>query len=164
MPMYYYHCLETSIFEKLYIVTDENSLISIHFDKEDMEKQHIDLVERSEHRLINEVKKQLQEYFSGDRTEFNVPITLQGTKFQVNVWKALTNIHYGETRSYKQIADVIQNPKAVRAVGQANRRNKIPIIIPCHRVIGQNKSLVGYAGSQTHYKEKLLKLEGIRLD
>ena len=162
--MYYYHHLETNIFEKLYIVTDENSLISIHFDKEDMVKQHSNLVKRRDHRVINEVKQQLQEYFSGERTEFNVPMTLHGTTFQVNVWNALINIGYGETKSYKQIADVIQNPKAIRAVGQANRRNKIPIIIPCHRVIGQNKSLVGYAGSQTHYKEKLLKLEGIRLD
>ena len=162
--MYYYHQLETNIFENLYIVTDENSLISIHFDKEDMEKQQRNLVERRDHCVINEVKQQLQEYFSGERTEFDVPMTLHGTTFQVNVWKALINIQYGETKSYKQIADVIQNPKAVRAVGQANRRNKIPIIIPCHRVIGQNQSLVGYAGNQTHYKEKLLKLEGIQLD
>ncbi|MDX5476275.1 MAG: methylated-DNA--[protein]-cysteine S-methyltransferase [Bacillaceae bacterium] len=162
--MYYYHHLETNIFENLYIVTDENSLISIHFDIEDMVKQHNNLKESRDHHIINEVKQQLQEYFSGERTEFDVPMTLHGTTFQVNVWKALMNISYGETKSYKQIADVIQNPKAVRAVGQANRRNKIPIIIPCHRVIGQNKSLVGYAGSQTHYKEKLLRLEGIQLN
>ncbi|WP_096154953.1 MULTISPECIES: methylated-DNA--[protein]-cysteine S-methyltransferase [Bacillus] len=159
----YYHQMKAPIFERLFIVIDENSLMSIHFDKEEMLNEYDNVVENPEHNLIKQVERQLLEYFSGVRKEFTVPLTFNGTEFQVNVWKALTQINYGETKSYKDIADAIQNPKAVRAVGQANRRNKIPIIIPCHRVIGQNKALIGYAGSQTHFKEKLLKLEGIEL-
>jgi methylated-DNA-[protein]-cysteine S-methyltransferase len=104
-------------------------------------------------------KKQLFEYFQGSRKRFDVPIVLYGTPFQKAVWTELTRIPYGETRSYKDIALAIGAAKAVRAIGGANNRNPIPIIVPCHRVIGSNGALVGYGGGLS-IKEHLLKLEG----
>lgn len=102
--------------------------------------------------------KELEEYFEGKRRVFDVPIYPDGTPFQKSVWKALLAIPYGETCSYKDIAIAIGNPKAARAVGMANNRNPIPIIIPCHRVIGADSSLAGY-GAGLSIKEALLKLE-----
>ena len=96
--------------------------------------------------------------YSGQRKEFDIPLAPQGTDFQKKVWKALQNINYGTTASYKEIAQKINNPKAVRAVGMANNQNPIAIIIPCHRVIGSNGKLVGYAGG-LELKQKLLELE-----
>ena len=96
--------------------------------------------------LISSAKRQLDEYFQGNRKSFDLPLAPSGTQFQQKVWNALCTIPYGETRSYKEIAAQIQNPKGCRAVGMANNRNPIMIIIPCHRVIGSNGSLVGYAG------------------
>ena len=96
--------------------------------------------------LISSAKRQLDEYFQGKRKSFDLPLAPSGTQFQQKVWNALCTIPYGETRSYKEIAAQIQNPKGCRAVGMANNRNPIMIIIPCHRVIGSNGSLVGYAG------------------
>ncbi|MDQ0257021.1 O-6-methylguanine DNA methyltransferase [Evansella vedderi] len=103
--------------------------------------------------------KQLEEYFRKERTEFDLPLDLIGTKFQTLVWSKVKEIAYGETKSYKQIAMEIGAPKAVRAIGGANNQNPIPIIIPCHRVIGSNGSMVGYGGGLDK-KEYLLKLEG----
>lgn len=99
-----------------------------------------------ENDLINICKKQLDEYFKGERIEFDLNIHINGTEFQVAVWNELKKIPYGETRSYKDIAKSIGNEKAVRAVGGANNKNKIAIIIPCHRVVGSDGSLTGYAG------------------
>ena len=93
--------------------------------------------------LINEAYRQLSEYLLGERKRFDLPLNPQGTVFQQQVWKALCDIPYGETRSYKQIAEAIGNPKAVRAVGMANNRNPLLIVVPCHRVIGANGKLVG---------------------
>lgn len=108
--------------------------------------------------LIKETAKQLNEYFQGKRTDFDLPLDLEGTAFQIKVWHELQKIPYGQTRSYKEVAEAIGNPKACRAVGMANNRNRIMIVIPCHRVIGNNKSLVGYAGG-LKMKEMLLSLE-----
>ena len=102
--------------------------------------------------------KELEEYFKGKRKEFTVPCRPEGTDFQKRVWETLIQIPYGETRTYKEIAAAAGNSKASRAVGMANNRNPIPIIIPCHRVIGTNGSLTGYAGG-LKVKEYLLKLE-----
>ena len=113
---------------------------------------------KKETELIKNAKNQLDEYFEGMRKEFDIPIKLEGTDFQIKVWKELLKIPYGETCTYLGIAKRIGNPKASRAVGMANNKNKIMIIIPCHRVIGSNKKLVGYAGG-LDVKEKLLKLE-----
>ncbi len=105
-----------------------------------------DSITQKETPLICSVKTQLEEYFQGKRKIFDLPLSPFGTPFQQKVWNALCTIPYGETRSYKEIATQIGNPKGCRAVGMANNRNPIMIIIPCHRVIGSNGSLVGYAG------------------
>lgn len=102
--------------------------------------------------------QQLEEYFNGKRYSFSLPLAPSGTQFMQDVWQALITIPYGEVRSYGDIARKIGNPKACRAVGMANNRNPLPIIIPCHRVIGANGKLIGYAGG-LGCKEKLLALE-----
>ena len=108
--------------------------------------------------LIKEAYRQLSEYLKGERKGFDLPLLIKGTTFQQQVWKALLEIPYGETRSYKQIAVAIGNPKAVRAVGMANNRNPLLIVVPCHRVIGADGKLVGY-GAGIEKKEFLLRLE-----
>jgi methylated-DNA-[protein]-cysteine S-methyltransferase len=108
--------------------------------------------------LIKKTANQLDEYFNKKRKKFDIPEEPEGTDFQKKVWIALQNIPYGETRSYGEIAAVTGNPKASRAVGMANNRNPIPIIVPCHRVIGHNGSLTGYAGG-LDLKKALLELE-----
>lgn len=108
--------------------------------------------------LLQEAKKQLEEYFAGKRKEFDLPISSHGTEFQKKVWNALRQIPYGETRSYREIAVQIGNPKACRAIGGANNKNPIMIIVPCHRVIGADGSLVGFGGGLSA-KEYLLALE-----
>ena len=108
--------------------------------------------------LSDRVFEELQEYFAGERTEFDLPLKAEGTEFQKKVWNALLTIPYGETRSYKEIAAQIGEEKASRAVGMANNKNPIAILIPCHRVVGADGSLTGYAGG-LEIKKKLLKLE-----
>jgi methylated-DNA-[protein]-cysteine S-methyltransferase len=110
--------------------------------------------------LLKEAARQLAEYFAGARRAFDLLLELHGTEFQKRVWQALLTIPYGETRSYRDIAEMIGCPKGFRAVGMANNRNPIAIIIPCHRVIGADGALVGY-GSGIWRKEFLLGLEGI---
>ncbi|MEA5082904.1 MAG: methylated-DNA--[protein]-cysteine S-methyltransferase [Lachnospiraceae bacterium] len=107
---------------------------------------------------MEKCKMQLDEYFSGKRKEFNLNLNPKGTAFQLKVWNALQTVPYGETQTYGYIAKAINNPKAVRAVGGANNRNPISIIIPCHRIIGTNGKLVGYGGG-LEVKEYLLNLE-----
>lgn len=111
---------------------------------------------------LDEVCRQLDEYFSGRRQRFELPLAPQGTAFQQAVWQALQTIPYGRTSCYSALAAEIARPKAVRAVGAANGANPIAIIIPCHRVIGRDGSLTGYAGGLTR-KALLLKLEGAQL-
>ncbi|WP_270647437.1 methylated-DNA--[protein]-cysteine S-methyltransferase [Paeniclostridium hominis] len=133
---YYYYDSPIGILE---ISTTEEELISILYVDEKREN--------TEHpKILKEVIKQIQEYFNGDRKEFDIKFKLKGTEFQEKVWNALTHIPYGETVSYKYIATKIGNEKAVRAVGNTNGRNVINIVVPCHRVIGSNKSLTGYGG------------------
>jgi methylated-DNA-[protein]-cysteine S-methyltransferase len=109
-----------------------------------------------------EVIRQLQAYFRGELKEFDLPLTMEGTDFQLRVWNTLRAIPYGETISYAQLAGRIGNPKAVRAVGLANGSNPIPIIVPCHRVIGSDGSLTGFGGGLST-KKKLLDLENKQL-
>ena len=111
-----------------------------------------------ETKLILQCKMQLDEYFRGERKTFDLPLAPKGTDFQKKVWNALQEIPYGETRTYGEIAAAVGNPKAARAVGMANNKNPIGIIIPCHRVVGANGKLVGYAGGMDK-KEWLLQLE-----
>ena len=108
--------------------------------------------------VIKTAACQFSEYLEGKRKEFTIPLKPEGTEFQRKVWEALVTIPYGEVRTYKQIAEQVGNEKASRAVGMANHNNPIMCIIPCHRVIGANGSLVGYAGG-LHVKEFLLSLE-----
>jgi methylated-DNA-[protein]-cysteine S-methyltransferase len=112
----------------------------------------------SETRLIKKAAAQIDEYFAGLRKTFALPFFLHGTEFQKDVWNALQNIPYGGTCSYKDIAAAIGRPKAARAVGLANNRNPVSIIVPCHRVIGSNGALVGYGGGLP-LKQHLLELE-----
>jgi methylated-DNA-[protein]-cysteine S-methyltransferase len=111
-------------------------------------------------KITNDCAQQIKEYFNLTRKTFDVPFDIEGTPFQKSVWKALLNIPYGKSASYQDIANEINNPKAVRAVGLANGKNPISIITPCHRVIGKNKSLTGYAGGLDK-KKWLLNHEGI---
>lgn len=113
--------------------------------------------------LIEKCKQQLQEYFDGGRCEFDIALDQQGTEFQLQVWQALRGIPFGETVSYGDIAHRIGNPKSVRAVGGANNKNSLSIIVPCHRVIGGDGQLVGYAGGLER-KTWLLKHEGLLND
>ncbi|MFN7249533.1 MAG: methylated-DNA--[protein]-cysteine S-methyltransferase [Anaerobacillus sp.] len=108
---------------------------------------------------VQPIINQLTQYFEGERLEFDLQIDLIGTRFQCLVWETLKKINYGETKSYKEIAKEIGAPKAVRAIGGANNKNPIPIIIPCHRVIGSNGALVGYGGG-VDKKVILLEIEG----
>ena len=96
--------------------------------------------------VLKECYSQLHEYFTGDRTQFTIPYQMAGTDFQNGVWDSLTKVPYGETASYRDIAITLRNEKATRAVGLANGRNRLSIIIPCHRIIGSNGKLTGYAG------------------
>ncbi len=112
----------------------------------------------SVNKVLQIAEKQLAEYFAGVRREFDLPLNPKGTEFQHKVWNALKEIPYGETRTYKQIAENIGKPTACRAVGMANNKNPIMIVVPCHRVVGSNGSLTGYAFG-VDMKEKLLKLE-----
>ena len=117
-----------------------------------------ELSEDLQHPILQETVKQLNEYFQGQRQIFDLPLDFEGTEFQHKVWQALLTIPFGETRSYKQIAEQIGNVKAVRAVGAANGKNPISIITPCHRVVGANGKLVGFAGGLEN-KDILLKIE-----
>ena len=141
-------------------ICEENGkivLVNVVKTKEDIEEMAKNSIQK-ETSLIKNTKQQLDEYFAGKRKKFDIPIKLDGTDFQIKVWKELLKIPYGETCSYLDIAKCIGNPKASRAVGMANNKNKIIIIVPCHRVIGSNKKLVGYACG-LDVKEKLLELE-----
>lgn len=111
--------------------------------------------------LLAETERQLAEYFSGERRVFSLPLAPEGTAFQRRVWAVLLEIPYGETLSYGEVARRVGNPKATRAVGMANNRNPIAIVIPCHRVVGADGSLTGYAGGLAA-KERLLALEQAR--
>ncbi|MCE9830993.1 methylated-DNA--[protein]-cysteine S-methyltransferase [Vibrio diabolicus] len=112
----------------------------------------------AQHPVLRQAVTQLNEYFSGLRNEFELPLAATGTDFQNQVWQALTTIPYGETWSYQDLANAIGNPKAVRAVGLANGKNPISIVVPCHRVIGKSGKLTGYAGG-VERKQRLLTLE-----
>lgn len=112
--------------------------------------------------IFKQARRELAAYFAGTLRNFTMPFDLAGTDFQVRVWRALLKIPYGQTASYSEIAQRISAPTAVRAVAMANARNPLPLIVPCHRVIGKNGSLTGYSGGGINRKAALLKLEGAR--
>jgi methylated-DNA-[protein]-cysteine S-methyltransferase len=142
---------------RLRLVSNGSALQRIEF-----ENLHADDGEQRSDPVIELALKQLGEYFQGSRTRFSLPLEAAGTDFQSSVWSALQQIPFGELRSYQDIAVAIGNKKAVRAVGAANGRNPIPIVVPCHRVIGSNGKLTGFAGG-IEAKRRLLVLEGLSL-
>jgi methylated-DNA-[protein]-cysteine S-methyltransferase len=136
----------------IYVSTQDDSISTLRFTAEEISREPLD-------GLLLEVKKQLDDYFSGKRKAFNLPVLLSGTPFQYQVWSAVNKIPFGETTSYLKLSQEIGNPAAIRAVGAAIGANPILVIIPCHRIIGTNRQLTGYAGGLVR-KEKLLELEG----
>ncbi|NRF23872.1 methylated-DNA--[protein]-cysteine S-methyltransferase [Vibrio coralliilyticus] len=139
------------------IQANEQGLLGAWFETQATQPEELGKNDK-EHPILIKAIKQLDEYFSGSRKEFDLPLAAEGTVFQQQVWKALTTIPFGETWSYQQLADAIGNPKAVRAVGLANGKNPISVIVPCHRVIGKSGKLTGYAGGLER-KAALLKIE-----
>jgi methylated-DNA-[protein]-cysteine S-methyltransferase len=157
-----YCYLETKI-GPLLIAGDAEAIRKIYFAKSGKpQKPERDWTEGARG-PIAEAARQLREYFSGKRTGFDLPLAPEGTAFQKSVWKQLQEIPYGETISYGELARRVGNPKASRAVGSANGKNPIPIVIPCHRVIATGGGLGGFGGGLPT-KEKLLALEGNRLN
>ena len=152
--------IETPIGALSALLDDEGKLVELHFDKQ----SKIGKAPDSRPATVNRspVADQLAEYFSGKRTTFDLKLALRGTPFQLDVWQALREIPYGDTISYAELARRVGKPNAVRAVGAANGANPIPVIIPCHRVIGSNGTLTGYGGG-IERKQWLLAHEGRRL-
>ena len=162
MRYVYFYDTKTKELGTIGIAADENYITNLFFEYEiENIKKDKNYILR-ETFLIKKASEQLFEYLAGKRKNFELPLLKDGTDFQISVWNELIKIPYGETRSYKDIAVAINNEKAVRAVGMANNRNKISIFIPCHRVIGSDKKLVGYGGG-LEIKKFLLNLEKINL-
>lgn len=153
----YYDFFETTVIGTLTLVGDEAGLRHIDFEKE---KNPLLIRKNWERRpgFFATVKAQLRAYFDRQLTQFDLPLALVGTPFQLRVWQALRVIPYGELISYKKLAEAVGKPKAVRAVGGANGKNPIPIIVPCHRVIGSDGSLTGFGGG-LEVKKRLIDLE-----
>lgn len=151
------YCYMQTPVGKLLLVGDENGLYQVHFQDGTHPAQPEADWEQSE-QPFREVMRQLQAYFAGKLTHFDLPLKPEGTEFQLGVWRALRSIPYGKTWSYGELAKRIGKPTASRAVGAANGQNPLPIIVPCHRVIGANGSLTGFGGG-LKIKQKLLELE-----
>ena len=142
-----------TIIGRMTIEESDNCITYVHFGE--VRRPDSNIIETD---LLKRAGQELKEYFEGTRLSFDLPLKMEGTEFQIKVWNALLQIPFGETRSYKQIAEAVGNPLGSRAIGNANNKNKISIIVPCHRVIGANGKLVGYEGG-LDIKEKLLNLE-----
>jgi len=160
MSAVYYTMFESPL-GPLLLAGDSNTLRRVSF--ESSKRSALPQADWKQNRAaFAEVIRQLQAYFRGELKEFDVPLAMEGTEFQLRVWNELRAIRYGETISYAQLAERIGNPQAVRAVGLANGSNPIPIIVPCHRVIGSDGSLTGFGGGLST-KKKLLDLESNQL-
>ena len=144
---------------QLKLVASDKGLVAILWEKDSPRRVRLtELVGNEKHPVLVETERQLREYFAGKRKEFSVALDMRGTRFQKDVWAALLAIPFGETRSYGQLAKQLGNPRASRAVGAANGRNPVSIIVPCHRVIGSSGKLTGFAGG-LDTKAHLLGLE-----
>jgi methylated-DNA-[protein]-cysteine S-methyltransferase len=153
-----YKFLESPV-GRLKLVAGDQGLVAILWENDSPHRVRLEeSVEDTSHRVLVETERQLNEYFSGKRQEFSLPLDLRGTAFQREVWHALLGIPFGETRSYQQLANQLGNPNATRAVGAANGRNPVSIIVPCHRVIGSSGKLTGFAGG-LDAKKYLLEME-----
>ena len=147
-----YDVYESELIGQVGMVVSEIGVEQVFLTEEEIKhylREHTEL--KRDVALCQEVKQQIEEYFLGQRLRFELPLVIEGTPFRKQVWKALTEIPYGETRSYGELAEYIGNPKACRAVGGANHANNLPILIPCHRVVGANGKLVGFMGARTGY-------------
>ncbi|MEE4662068.1 MAG: methylated-DNA--[protein]-cysteine S-methyltransferase [Halieaceae bacterium] len=146
--------LESPVGDLRLVATDE-ALLRVEFTG-----HHTNIGRPGKNAILQTACDQLREYFAGQRQAFSLPVAPQGTDFQRQVWAALQAIPFGSTRSYAEIAHAIGKPRAVRAVGAANARNPLPLVVPCHRVIGSNGRLTGFAGGLAT-KQFLLTLEGV---
>lgn len=153
-----YKIIESPI-GQLKLVASDKSLVAILWEKDRPRRVRLgELVADERHPVLVETERQLGQYFAGKRKSFSVNLDIRGTRFQRDVWEALLAIPFGETRSYGQLAKQLGNPRASRAVGAANGRNPLSIIVPCHRVIGSSGQLTGFAGG-LDAKAHLLNLE-----
>ena len=144
---------------KLKLVAIDKGLVAILWENEKSGRVPLSELQKNDrHPILLKTEQQLNEYFAGQRKQFSIALDMRGTRFQKNVWDALLAIPFGETRSYGQLAKQLGNPKASRAVGAANGRNPLSIIVPCHRVIGSSGKLTGFAGG-LEVKAHLLSLE-----
>ncbi|ERK18311.1 MAG: methylated-DNA--[protein]-cysteine S-methyltransferase [Pantoea sp.] len=158
--MYHAKIIATPVGD-LTLIASNKGLSAILWENEGSQRVPLKPISRDDqHPILCETERQLGEYFAGQRQQFDLPYDTVGTEFQKKVWQALITIPFGETRSYRQIAEQIGNPKAVRAVGAANGKNPLSIVAPCHRVIGSNGKLTGFAGGLP-VKAFLLELEGM---
>jgi methylated-DNA-[protein]-cysteine S-methyltransferase len=150
---------------KLKLIASAKGLVAILWENDPPRRVRLgELTENPQHLVLVQTERELSEYFVARRKQFTIPLDMRGTRFQNNVWKALLAIPFGETRSYGQLATQLGNPRATRAVGAANGRNPLSIVVPCHRVIGSSGKLSGFAGG-LETKARLLDLEknGIRI-
>ena len=144
---------------KLKLVASSNAMVAVLWERERPNRVKLDTATLApQHPILLETERQLVEYFSGGRTEFDLPLQPDGSEFQKKVWRALREIPFGQTRSYLDLARAIGSSKAARAVGTANSKNPLSIIVPCHRVVGSDGSLTGFAGG-IETKAALLGLE-----
>lgn len=145
---------------RLKLVASDRGLVAILWENDIPRRVRLsELVESPDHPILVRTEKELEEYFASRRNAFTVPLDMRGTDFQKQVWEALLGIPFGETRTYGQLANQLGNPNATRAVGAANGRNPLAILVPCHRVIGSSGKLTGFAGG-LDAKAHLLRLEG----
>lgn len=161
----------SSMIGPLFLAASARGLIALEFDARspgqqsirpnprDLRREKRQFVFENSPRGMTRYVSELEEYFAGKRREFTFPLDLRGTHFQIACWRALIDIPYGETRSYADVARSVGKPNAFRAVGMANNRNPIAIVVPCHRVIASNGTLCGYGGGLA-VKRKLLQIEG----
>lgn len=169
MKFLYTKSFETPL-GKMVAYANQDALLMLDFEDSKYFEKHLEeissqygVIKKSGNKVLTLLDKELKQYFKGKLSKFTVPIAFSGTDFQKKVWQELQNINFGEYRSYQSQADAMKLPKSVRAVANANSRNKICLVVPCHRVIGKNLSLTGYAGG-IERKASLLKLEGIELE
>lgn len=155
-----YYEIDETLLGEICIITTSDKVTDILLFKEDWQTY---LEKNTQIRrgslLGRQVITQLQEYLAGSRQAFDLPLHIEGTAYRMKVWEELRKIGYGQVASYQDIADRIGNPKSVRAIGQANKSNRLPIVIPCHRIIGKSGKMIGYAGDRIETKVRLLEIE-----
>jgi len=154
-----YYSRFDSMAGSLIVGVSAKGLVVLEFDRGNFPRKSTGVTWRESTEATRKYVRELKEYFAGRRREFDFPLDLRGTPFQVRCWRALLEIPYGETRTYADIARAVGRPQAFRAVGMANNRNPVAIVVPCHRVIASDGTLCGYGGG-LDLKRKLLELEG----